>query len=265
MSFARRWAGFLFRTSLISYRALFNWLRPPMFVGTLLVGPLMQLLFFVYLGRTTGFADDSFFVVGNGFLVCTSAALYGPIMAIANEREFGTLPLVLATPSRPVIVLVSRGLPYVANGLFVSIFVLATAAVVFPDALSWSELSQVIGPLLVSVVSCCAFGLAIGALALRVRDVFVLANMAFFLLLVLSGANLPVSALPGWAQTLAVGIPLRNGLAAARGVLEGEQLSVIVRHICLEGAVAVAYAAGSALLLTAFYHRARRAASLDLY
>ena len=35
----------------IAYRALFNWTTPSMFVGTLLVGPLFQLLFFAFLGR----------------------------------------------------------------------------------------------------------------------------------------------------------------------------------------------------------------------
>ncbi|MFE7709278.1 hypothetical protein ACFU6I_26540 [Streptomyces sp. NPDC057486] len=38
----------------ISYRALFNWTTPPMFIGTLLVGPLLQLLFFVFIGRQLG-------------------------------------------------------------------------------------------------------------------------------------------------------------------------------------------------------------------
>jgi hypothetical protein len=40
----------------IAYRALFNWTTPAMFVGTLLVGPVFQLLFFAFLGRQLGAA-----------------------------------------------------------------------------------------------------------------------------------------------------------------------------------------------------------------
>ena len=35
----------------ISYRALFNWIQPGMYVATMLGAPLFQILFFTYLGR----------------------------------------------------------------------------------------------------------------------------------------------------------------------------------------------------------------------
>ncbi|MCP3820265.1 hypothetical protein NLX86_19830 [Streptomyces sp. A3M-1-3] len=72
----------------ISYRALFNWTTPPMFIGTLLAGPLLQLLFFVYLGRELGVADDRFYLVGNAVLAASTACVYGGTMAVANERRW---------------------------------------------------------------------------------------------------------------------------------------------------------------------------------
>ena len=36
---------------LLSFRGLFNWLHPALFVPTLIVPPLFQVLFFAYLGR----------------------------------------------------------------------------------------------------------------------------------------------------------------------------------------------------------------------
>ena len=47
----------LFVGGLYAYRALFNWAGPAMFIGTLLVGPVFQLLFFAYLGRELGIAE----------------------------------------------------------------------------------------------------------------------------------------------------------------------------------------------------------------
>ena len=36
---------------LISYRALFNWIRPEIYIPTMLGAPLFQIVFFTYLGR----------------------------------------------------------------------------------------------------------------------------------------------------------------------------------------------------------------------
>ena len=83
----------------ISYRALFNWISPLLYTTTMLGSPLFQILFFTYLGRYAGSEDDAFFVVGNAVQVSAMAGIYGMTMTIANERQFGTLAPVLATPA----------------------------------------------------------------------------------------------------------------------------------------------------------------------
>ena len=44
---------------IISYRALFNWISPIMYIPTMLGSPLFQILFFAYLGRTAGVPTTS--------------------------------------------------------------------------------------------------------------------------------------------------------------------------------------------------------------
>src|SRR4051794_37969729 len=83
----------------ISYRALFNWLHWTMYVPTMLGSPLFQILFFAYLGRDSGVRNDSFFVVGNAVQACSMAGLYGATQTVGNERQFGTLAPLLATPA----------------------------------------------------------------------------------------------------------------------------------------------------------------------
>ena len=68
----------------ISYRALFNWIRPGMYVTTMLGSPLFQILFFTYLGRYTASEPESFFVVGNAVQVAAMSGIYGMTMGIAN-------------------------------------------------------------------------------------------------------------------------------------------------------------------------------------
>ena len=106
----------------ISYRALFNWIQPGMYVATMLGSPLFQILFFTYLGRYAGSQDDAFFIVGNAIQVAAMAGIYGMTMGIANERQYGTLQPLLATPANRLAIFSGRALPFIVNGLVVSAF-----------------------------------------------------------------------------------------------------------------------------------------------
>ena len=50
------------------------------------------------------------------------AGIYGMVMGIANERQFGTLSALLATPANRLAVFSGRALPFILNGLVVSTF-----------------------------------------------------------------------------------------------------------------------------------------------
>ena len=50
------------------------------------------------------------------------SSVYGMTMAVANERWFGTLGPLLASPANRAAVFLGRGLPVLANGLLVSAF-----------------------------------------------------------------------------------------------------------------------------------------------
>ena len=45
---------------LISFRALFNWLSPWIYVPSLLIAPIVQILLFAYMGRAAGQESDAF-------------------------------------------------------------------------------------------------------------------------------------------------------------------------------------------------------------
>ena len=104
-----------------------------MYVATMLGSPLFQILFFTYLGRYAGSQDDAFFIVGNAIQVAAMAGIYGMTMGIANERQYGTLQPLLATPANRLAIFSGRALPFIANGIAVSVF--GFAVVVAPARL----------------------------------------------------------------------------------------------------------------------------------
>jgi ABC-2 type transport system permease protein len=247
----------------IAYRALFNWLRPAIYVPTMLAMPLFQTLFFAYLGRHSGLADDRFFVVGNAMQASAMAGVFGMVMTIANERQLGTLPAVLATPAGRAALFLGRALPMVANGVLVSAFVLAAGMALLDVRVRPAALPALAVTILVTVVSCTAFGLAVGAVGLRARDLWVGSNLAYYLLLLLSGANVPPERLPGWLAGVGRAMPLTHGIEAARGLAAGARLADVAAALRGELVAAAAYAVLGSCLLRLFEAEGRRHATLD--
>ncbi|XIE79056.1 ABC transporter permease [Streptomyces sp. SBR177] len=246
----------------LSYRALFNWTAPPMFIGTLLVGPLLQVFFFVFLGRELGVADDRFHLVGNAVLAASASCVYGGTMAVANERRYGTLGAVLLSPRHRVPLWTGRALPYVLNGLFVSVVVLVAAATLLGLPVPAAALPGLGLVLLAGAAACSAFGLALGALGLRFRDVFLVSNVASSALLLLTGAAVPRATLPGWMRATGEALPLTHAADAARRLTAGGGLDV--RLLGAELLVGAGYAVLAVVLLAVFERGSRRRATLDV-
>jgi ABC-2 type transport system permease protein len=248
----------------LSYRALFHWQSPTFYVPTMLAHPLFQILFFAYLGRFSHVRDDSFFVVGNAVQVSAMAGVYGMAMGIGGERWSHTLSPLLATPARRLPLFLGRALPQVVNGILVSAFgfVAGWALLDFdPPLSSVPALALVV---VVTATSCTALGLVIGAVGLRLRDVFLVSNPAYFLLLLFCGVNVPLAALPGWMETVSRGLPLTHGIEAARRLAAGESLGAVAGLVWTEAAVGAAYALVGYLLLRVFEEESRRRATLEL-
>jgi ABC-2 type transport system permease protein len=248
---------------LLSYRALFSWIRPSVYIPTMLISPVFQTVFFTLLGRYSGVADDTHFVVGNAILACAMAGVFGMVMSLGNEREFGTLSAVLATPANRFALFCGRAWPVVANGVFVSAvsFTISSGLLgvtVPPPARPGIALTG-----LITAASCAMFGLALGSVGLRVRDLWVGSNLAYYLLLLLCGANVPLSVLPGWLAAVARLLPLTHGIEAAGALAAGGRLSDVVGLLTEEFALGLAYGGLGYGLLRFFEAEGRREAVLD--
>jgi ABC-2 type transport system permease protein len=247
----------------IAYRALFNWASPSIYIPTMLGAPLFQVLFFAYIGRYTGLEDDSFFVVGNAVQLSAMAGIYGMAMTIGGERWTQTLSPLLATPASRLPLFLGRALPLIANGFFVSVFAFAVGWWFLDFSLEPSQLPAMAVIVLVSATSCTCFGMVVGSIGLRARDVFFLSNLVVFSLLLVSGANVPLDALPSWLEQISRVVPLTHGILAAREVAAGATLADVSGLVWREAAIGAFYAALAYGLLRFFEADSRRRATLE--
>jgi ABC-2 type transport system permease protein len=249
---------------LMSYGMLFNWARPSIYIPTLIGGPTFQLFFFAALGSYATGRSPAYFAIGNAVQVSALAGVFGMTMAIANERWFGTLPALLATPANRVALFAGRFIPFVANGLFVSLYAVAIGVIFLGVRLEPGTILVAGLALLTTVFSCTAIGALQGAISLRLRDGLFGANLIMMGILLFCGVNIPLAELPGWMQVIGNLLPFTHGLEAVRRAADGAGLGQVSGLILIEALIGVAYAVAAFLLFSYLEMSARRNATLDV-
>lgn len=247
----------------IAYRALFNWTTPSMYVGTLLIGPIFQLLFFAFLGRQLGVADDGFFIVGNAVLAASALCLFGGTMAVSNERRFGTLGMVLLSPRSKTVTFLGRALPYAGNGLIVAVFTLVTGTLLLGLKIPSGAWPGLCVTLAAASLSASFFGLVLGSVGLRYNDVWLVSNSMVAVMILLSDTVVPREVLPAALRAIGDYLPLTHASAAARDLVAGAGLGEVAGQLGIETAIGLGYAVIAAALLKLFEIESRRKASMD--
>ena len=249
---------------LISFRGLFGWLHPAIFVPTLIVPPIFQVLFFAYLGRAAGLESDTFYVVGNSIQLAALPGLFAISHAINGERKSQTLASLLASPASRVALVLGRSLPVMAIGLTVSLVSFGVGAFLLDVDIAARSLPPLALAMVATAFSCTALGIAHAAVGLRVREMAVFSNLVFAVLLVFCGVNVPLDDLPDWMSTAAQGLPVTHAVEAGREIVAGASLGSVADLLATEIAIGVAYLLLGLALLRHYERVARRRATIDL-
>jgi ABC-2 type transport system permease protein len=250
---------------LVSYRALFNWLNPWILVPVFVLEPLFQILLFAFIGRTAAVGSDEFYLIGNAVQNAAIPCLFAMGSTIAGERQFGTLPLLLASPARRIPLFLGRSLPVIANGFAVAVLALGLGALALRVNLPWTTWAPLAVVIAVATFSCTGIGLLTAAVALRVRETAVMSNVVFGILLIFAGVNVPLAVLPGWMAAVSNWLPLTHGIEAAREVAAGSSLGNIGGLLAAEAGIGLLYATLGLGLLHILERESRRLSTLDTY
>lgn len=184
-------------------------------------------------------------------------------MAVSNERRYGTLGHVLLSPRSRTAVFLGRVLPYAGNGVLIAVSTLTVGSLLLGLRIPPRALPGLLLTLAVAALACGFFGLTLGALGLRFRDVWLVSNVSVALLLLLTGVNVPAAGLPAGMRSVGDFLPITHAAEAARRLVGGEGFTAALPQLAAELAVGAGYAVLAAVLLKVFEAESRRRASLD--
>ncbi|HVJ14840.1 MAG TPA: ABC transporter permease [Polyangiaceae bacterium] len=158
-------------------------------------------------------------------------------MAIARERERGTLEQLIVSPVTRLELVLGKILPYVVIGYFQMSLILLAGKLVFHVPLVGS-LGLLYALVFVFISANLALGLFFSTLAKTQQQAM---QMSFFFLLpniLLSGFMFPYEAMPRPAQFLAQGLPLTHFLRIVRGItLKGAHFSDVYSELVWLGGI----------------------------
>jgi ABC-2 type transport system permease protein len=228
--------------TILSFAALFGWLRPVTYVASKIVGPLMQMLFFTSLGTSaTGSDNAHFYVIGNAVQIAALSGIYGVTMSVGGERWSGTLIYLFGTPANRMMMFFGRAFMHIIDGAFGVVIAFTWGVLLLGLDLSQTNLPALGLTILVTTLSTCGLGLLMGCLSLITANVGFVNNTVYFLLLIFSGANVDINILPAWMQAISNVLPLTRGIASARALIAGARLQAVLPLLALELGIGLAY------------------------
>lgn len=139
-------------------------------------------------------------------------------LAMTRERERGTMENLLATPVRPLEVMVGKILPYVVLG-YVQLGVILGAAFVLFDVPMVGSVPLLLAMIGVFMLANLGVGFTFSTLARNQLQALQLTFFFFLPSMLLSGFMFPFRGMPGWAQVLGEALPLTHFLRIVRGVM----------------------------------------------
>lgn len=139
-------------------------------------------------------------------------------IALTRETERGTMENLLATPVRPLEVMIGKTTPYVFVGAIQVVIVLLMSSLLFHIPFTGSALAFLVGVTLF-ILANLMLGYLISTIAKTQMQAMQMTFFVFLPTILLSGFMFPFRAMPGWAQAIGEAIPTTHFLRMVREVV----------------------------------------------
>ena len=164
-------------------------------------------------------------------VVLTMTLVMMTVVAMTRERERGTMENLLATPVRPLEVMLGKIVPYILIGYVQVVVILIAARYLFQVPMVGS-LWLLTTVLVLFIATNLAIGFTFSTLAKSQMQAMQMTMFFFLPSMLLSGFMFPFRGMPDWAQVLGEALPLTHFLRIVRGILlKGSTLGDIYPHL----------------------------------
>lgn len=222
-----------------------------------LVRMLAQVCFFALLGKVMGSSEHMrFLVLGNSLMICAVESMM-VVAAVVKEREYGTLPLIVASPGRLIWVYVGRSLHWPFSGAGTSLVALLGLCPLFGVTWEWRQVPWIAGLVVLTAVTTYVFGIFFAVAVFHGSDLRnIVSNVVAWSLAVVCGVQVPVAFWPGWVEVVAWFVPITHALQGVRELQAGADVVTVLPDAGLAVLTAAGWLGAAQLLLHVLIRRA---------
>ncbi len=164
-------------------------------------------------------------------VILTMTMVMMTALAMTRERERGTMENLLATPARPIEVMIGKIVPYILIG-YVQVTVILVAARLLFDVPMVGSLPLLSAVLVVFIAANLAVGFTFSTIARNQLQAMQLTFFFFLPSMLLTGFMFPFRGMPQWAQAIGEALPLTHFLRVVRGILlKGNGIAEVGTHL----------------------------------
>ncbi len=221
-------------------------LTPTVFFGMRIPRILLQSLFFVFLAKAAGGdALARFALIGNGIQIAVFMVMLSMEVVIEAEKWNNTFQYMIAAPAHWFPTMLGKSMSYYGDALLASSVSFAVLIPLLNIQIAFANLLRAVPIILITLASASALGWLIGAFSLPIRYGYMICNLMAYAMMVFTGVNVPLSALPQWIQTIGGLLPVTHGLLAVRAVVDGASYTSVLPEVGWEVLIALVYAAAA--------------------
>ena len=164
-------------------------------------------------------------------VILTMTMIMMTALAVTREVERGTMENLLATPVRPLEVMLGKILPYVLIG-FVQVAVILIVAELLFEVPFIGPGSWLLLGILVFIAANLSIGITISSVARNQTQAMQMTFFFFLPSMLLSGFMFPFRGMPFWAQQIGELLPLTHFIRLIRGImLKGNGMAEMWPHL----------------------------------
>lgn len=164
-------------------------------------------------------------------VVLTMTMVMITCLAITKEHELGTMENLLATPIKPLEVMIGKVSPYIIVGYIQIVLILIVAFLLF-NVPMFGSIWLLLLAALPFIAANLIVGIAFSSIAKNQLQTVQMTMFFFLPSLLLSGFMFPFRGMPQWAQFIGSLLPLTHFLRIVRGIiLKGNTIYEVIPHI----------------------------------
>lgn len=254
-----------FRQSFLSFKSLYGFLNLKSIIFYRIINPALQFIFFTLLTKHIYHSNnDTSIIIGNSIILCANSAFFGVGLTMVYERQYGTLKSIIASTSNKFLIFTGRGTFYLLDSALNVTIGLICGYIFFGLSLDPNNTLLLALCILLGMLSSMGCGLFIGAYGLLLSDINFLMNLSFYILLIFSGAIIPISNFPEYVQFISYCLPLSHSIEAAKEIAMNQINISTLYKIVIEFLKGIIWFTGGYFVLLYLEKRSKIQGTLDL-